>query len=219
MRPIAEIGKYRKIIFDFDGVIADTDTYRYQLLKEVLEKHHIHLDGNEDDLIGITTQKFLSDHFGHLDKATMADIINERRSLFFKHIARYSHLFPGAKDTLIKLKQSGYSLFLATSNDQEMITRLLSHHRIDGIFQSVFPKEITEDARTMKKSYKNVLAQMKASGEDCLVIEDSSTGVMAAKEAGLFCVGFNRNDDPNVIENADIVLGTYAELRRLFGIG
>lgn len=219
MRPIAEIRKYRKIIFDFDGVIADTDAYRYQLLKEVLKKYHIHLDGYEDDLIGITTQKFLSDHFGHLDKATMADIINERRNQFFRHIGRYSHLFPEAKDTLIKLKQGGYFLFLATSNDQEMITRLLSHHRLNGIFQSVFPKEITENAHTMKKSYKNVLAQMRASGEDCMVIEDSSTGVMAAKEAGLFCVGFNRNDDPMVIENADIVLGTYAELRRLLGVG
>lgn len=213
-----ELMQKKNLIFDFDGVIADTDYGRYKLLKIILAKYDIKLKHSIEDIKGISTKKFLKDNFAFLSKPIMQDIISERRNLFFNNLDKYCFVYPGAVETIIDLKKLGYDLYLATSNDEEMIAKLLDYSGLKKIFIRVVPREQSEDYLSGKKNYNQVLAILKKKANDCIVIEDSPAGVIAAKNASIFCIAFNHDNNSIVTEKADIIIKNYSEFRKLLNL-
>lgn len=52
-----------------------------------------------------------------------------------------------------------------------------------------------------------------------IIIEDSLVGIQSAKDNAVFCIAFNRYDDPIIADLADVLVKTYGDLRQIFGIG
>ncbi len=208
------------IIFDFDGVIADTDAGRFESLSELLYKYAIDLKSitNIRDLTGKSTEKFLCDNFKSLSETDINKIISERKKIFLSNLDKYCIVYPGAVETLRDLHKAGFELILATSNDMQLTKKLLEYHGIIKFFQKIFTREQTENKYTKTKDYRLVLKLLKRNSNECVVIEDSLIGVMAAKNADIFCIAFDRYDDDNVRKKADVLMKDYNDLRNLFRI-
>ena len=208
------------LIFDFDGVIADTDKGRFEALSEVLSRRGIDLKSSctIKDLLGISTGRFLRDKFPSFSSPVIRDIISERRHLFFNNLNKHCIVFPGAVDTVIDLHKAGFQLTLATSNDTQTINILIEYIGISQFFNSVLGREQTENSSSGLKDYGLVLNILNKNPVECIVIEDSPVGVTAAKDVGLFCIAFERYKSRILSEKADIIIHNYDELRRLFSI-
>ncbi len=205
------------LIFDLDGVIVDTDIGRYEVLNEILVQYGIDLKSNytPEYLTGISTEKFLKDWFAYLP---IHDIIAKRRYFFFRNLDKYCIEYPGAVETIKDLHKAGYELSLATSNDAQMTKKMLKHIGITEFFHNVLSREQTENQLTGKKDYGQVLKILDKKPGECIVIEDSPIGVVAAKNAHIFCIAFERYKSTVIHENADIIITDYEDLRRLFAV-
>lgn len=219
MMPL-ELKRVKCLIFDFDGVIADTDNGRFDALCEVLARKGIDLKniGSVDDLLGVSTKRFLKDKFPSFSPPVIADIISERRDLFFNHLEKYCTVYPGAVDTIRELHYAGYRLTIATSNDTYTINTLVEFVGISRFFTSILAREQTENEKTGLKDYGLVLDILNKKAGECIVIEDSPVGVTAAKNAGLFCIAFERDRSHIINGKADIIIHDYDELRRVLSI-
>lgn len=207
-------------IFDFDGVIADTDTGRFEALNDVLAQRDVDLKRSctVEDLQGKSTKRFLNEQFPSFSPGVIGDIITERRRLFFDHLEKYCIVYPGAAETINDLHHAGFQLALATSNDSFTINTLLEFVGVKPLFNSILSREQTENGATGLKDYGLVMNILNKNKGECIVIEDSPVGVTAAKNADLFCIAFERFESDLLRREADIIIHDYDELRRLFNL-
>jgi beta-phosphoglucomutase-like phosphatase (HAD superfamily) len=207
--------KVKILIFDLDGVIADTDTGRFILLKDILSEYGIDIEmkNNVHDLSGISTLKFLKQFYPEISSFHDA-IVSKRHQQYLADLQKYCIPFPDSLDVIRNLS-SRYTLYIATTNDPAIAEKLLVHLRVRQYFKEIFGRNITEYQTDNIKSYKTTLSLLNISSSDCMVIEDSRIGIEAAKKEHIFCIGFNPGEDPSLNEIADVSVKNYAELERL----
>jgi len=208
------------IIFDFDGVIADTDRGRFELLKNLLTEYGIILGERSTitDIRGITTQKFLKSKYPELSQAEIDRVIELRRREYMGNLQKYCIPVEGALDTIKELCEYNYNLILATSNEREPAEELLIHLGIKNNFSCIFTKEDLEMEGSPSKNYAHVLNAVGKNAEECIAIEDSPIGIMSAKEAGIPCVAFGSNCGEDAGKYAIYHASDYRELRKFFGL-
>ncbi len=211
-----KIPKINNLIFDLDGVLADTDKARYQILKQVLAEYDIDLEkiATVKDLEGISTKKFLERFLTDLKKYH-DDIIKKRHDIYLNNLEKFCIPFPNMKETLEYLANK-YTLYVATTNSLDIAIKLLEHLGIKHLFKDILGREKTENENRLK-DYSKVLKELKLDKNNCIVIEDSYVGIKAVKDAGLFCIGFNHYNNPEIDKLADIVVNSYLELKEILG--
>jgi beta-phosphoglucomutase-like phosphatase (HAD superfamily) len=179
------------LIFDFDGVIADTDLSRFKLLQKLLKPYGIDLSKKYElsDIIGISTKAFLSKKINSLNENQIEDIIKKRHNLYLNNLNDYCIPFDGMKE-LIKLYSRSYELVIVTTNSLETVSPQLKYLDIIDCFKWIIGNEICEDKNLVKtyKPIKNIINKLISS---CIVIEDSDVGVKAAREEGYYCIRFD----------------------------
>lgn len=184
----------KALIFDFDGLILDTETPDYQTWQSIYHEHGFELPQEEWGKIvggwGIST----------FDAAAHLSLLSQGRldsvSLRDRHRSETSALMlsqpvlPGVIDILHEAKQLGLKLAIGSSSPHSWVD---THARRLGIFD-YFDAVVCEDevgiGRT--KPYPDVylaaLKQLQVQKNEAIVFEDSPNGVKAAKSAGIFVV-------------------------------
>jgi phosphoglycolate phosphatase-like HAD superfamily hydrolase len=127
--------KTTSLIFDFDGVIADTDTGRFLVLNEILKKYGLNLydSFSREDIVGYSTKGFLKKNLTELTLNEIDEIVAERHKLFFSGLDKYCISFQNMKET-VEYFNNRYKLFIATTNDVENVKRMLKHLGIFELF-------------------------------------------------------------------------------------
>lgn len=120
-------------------------------------------------------------------------LVETKRNLFNDAFDQKEDLYllDGVEDLIKELNQKGMQLILASSSANVTIQRIFNRFNLDKYFTHKvsgedFPKSKPHPAIFLKASE---LAQTAV--ENCIVIEDSTNGIMAAKAAGIYCVGYD----------------------------
>lgn len=209
--------KVKCILFDFDGVLADTEAGRFGQLCELLSERGIDLKKrcNEKNLVGLSTTAFFRKFFPEMDERHIEEIAYIRHTDYLTNLKKYCIPYPHAAEAVKMLKEKGYTLVLATANETKSAYILLNHVGVDQYFSAVFGRELMEDGYG-NKSYDFIKNRIEFSPGECVVIEDSYIGVSASKKAGYFTIAMNRYNDEQVKKSADIVVNDFTELINLF---
>lgn len=206
------------ILFDFDGVIAETDSGRIQLLSQILDSRGI--DSTKimtQDIIGLSTATFLRNTYPELTEKIINDIILIRQQLFFSNLIEYCKPYPLAKET-IKLLSTNFDLQLATTNSYSNALLMLKFLGLSEFFSKTYGREIIENEHGIK-DYNLITNQIGHKVENTIVIEDSEVGVNSAKKAGFFCIGFNHYNSESIENNADFVVSSFKQIQNyLYGV-
>ena len=120
------------IVFDFDGVIADTDSGRFLLLSEILAHYQIDMNSKYsfNDIIGLSTKTFLKSNFKELNDDQISEIISLRHDKYLANLNKYCIPIPFVID-LIKILYSKHKrLAIATTNDKNITIKMLDHFNI-----------------------------------------------------------------------------------------
>jgi HAD superfamily hydrolase (TIGR01509 family) len=179
------------LIFDYDGVIADTDLGRYKLLKNILVDYDIDLSKrfNQKDLIGLSTHAFLVKNFKNLRRFEINMIIQRRYELFFSNLSEYCLPYENMKET-IEYFHSKFELAIVTTNNVENVKIQLKYFGIINYFKWIIGREKSE-GKDLTKTYRMVPDTLKKKVSECIVIEDSDIGVNAARLEGFYCIRFD----------------------------
>ncbi len=181
----------KALIFDFDGIIIDSESPELQVWQEVFVEHGRELGlGLWADLIGRPSNHF--DLYGYFQEniAPEADIETLRQTRRARVIAltEAQPVLPGVLDYLRAASTLGLKIGVASSSSGRHVLGHLARLELLDYFHSTKCFEDTETHKPDPGPYRAVLAELGVSADEAIAFEDSPNGVSAAKSAGIFCV-------------------------------
>ena len=179
------------LIFDFDGVIIDTETPDFVTWRETFEQHGVELDRSWwTQFIGGSSQRM--DICGLLHELTRRPVdcetlLHERRRRYVE-VVESNPLLPGILDYIQQAKGLGLKLGIASSSGHDWVDGHLERRGLSHYFDSVNCADDVARVKPDPELYLLAAANLGTVPGNALVIEDSANGVTAAKSAGAFCV-------------------------------
>lgn len=213
--------KYKAIIFDLDGTLIDSMQLWREVDAEFLNSRGIEVPS---DLFAylphgnsfIQTAQYFKDRFSLPDSAE--SIMQEWTDMVGHHYETVVPLKPGAKELVTRLHSLGVIIGLGTSNSYELAEKSL---RFNGIWE-FFHCAVTGDLHLKGKPFPDIYLlaaeRLGVDPKDCVVIEDTLTGVQAGKAAGMTVFGIydadSIEDHPKIKEHADAFYEDYYSLTK-----
>jgi HAD superfamily hydrolase (TIGR01509 family) len=205
------------VIFDMDGVIVDTEpVHRYAYYKQFAELNIEVTEAMYTSFTGFSTRntfQTLKENF-QLEHE-VEDLIQRKRSIFNDAFDTKEdlELLEGVRDLIEDLHQNGIQLIVASSASKVTIDRVFTRFRLHDFFTHIVSGEDFPKSKPHPAIFEHAASLSIAPKENCIVIEDSTNGVKAAKAAGIFCVGYNseHSKDQN-LEEGDRIINHFNEL-------
>lgn len=207
----------KTVIFDMDGVIVDTEpVHKYAYYKhfeelniEVSEELYASFTGNS------TRNVFqrIKDTFQLNDD--VEDLILRKRFLFNDAFDTKEDLFliEGVEDLIKELHQSGIELILASSASKGTIQRVFNRFNLHQYFSHTVSGEDFPKSKPHPAIFLHAASLSIHPKENCIVIEDSTNGVAAAKAADIYCVGYrSSNSKLQDLTKADLIVNHFNEI-------
>lgn len=177
---------YDAILFDFDGVLADSEPLHYRCWKEILAPYGIALEWDvyADNYIGISDRvmlaKFCEAASPPVELQTLIDQYPRKRDRFREMMARELPFFEGCREFLETL--GAYKLAVVSSSGKLEIEPPLERAGLRGYFRTLVCGGDVRNQKPAPDPY--LLAAEKLEARRPLVIEDSAAGVESARAAG-----------------------------------
>ena len=205
----------RAIVFDFDGLILDTEEPIYRSWLEVYEAHGEALPFERwVQTVGSTTAEFHPQH--HLEERLgrpLTQEVIERRIGRRTEMILAQQLLPGILQHLDAAKSLGLKLGVASSSTRDWVSGHLDRLGILGRFDCVRCRDDVASAKPAPDLYIAVLDCLGVSPAEALALEDSPNGVIAAKRTGMRCVAIPNSITAQLdLSAADIVLPSLSEV-------
>jgi len=204
----------RACIFDLDGVIVDTARLHYLAWKRLASELGIDLtpEYNEklkgvsriDSLNLILEMKRIS-----LSEEEKNRLAEKKNKWFLEYIHSMSEadIFPGVRELLAGLKETGVRTALASSSKNAFT--ILRQLGITNQFEVAVDGNMITHTKPHPEIFTKTATLLNLPPETCLVIEDAAAGVAAAKAAGMCCVGVG---DKEMLREADLIVSGVSEL-------
>jgi HAD superfamily hydrolase (TIGR01509 family) len=181
----------KALIFDFDGIIIDSESPELLAWQEIFAAHRRELDLNVwADLVGRPRNHFdLYSYFqDQIDPA--ADLVRLRKDRRARVIAltEQQPVLPGVHDYLRSARDLGLKIGMASSSSANHVRGHLQRLELLHYFHTTKCFEDTESHKPEPAPYLAVLDELGISPDEAVAFEDSPNGVTAARAAGIFCV-------------------------------
>jgi beta-phosphoglucomutase family hydrolase len=196
------------IVWDLDGVIADTAEYHYQAWREVLEKRGVEFS-REDfmPLFGRRHDAIIKFVLGNgLPKKELETISEEKQQNYRRRLAGNVRSMPGAVELIKSLYEYGLKQAIASSAVPENIEIVVKELCIADCFQAIINGMEVEEGKPDPQIFRLAAKRLKVKPENSMVIEDAIAGVVAAKQAGMKCIAVTNSHPKNSLKNADLVV-------------
>ncbi len=205
------------MIFDMDGVIVDTEpVHRYAYFKHFEELNIPVTEEMFTSFTGNSTRNVfqrIKDIFNL--EHEVEDLIQRKRAIF-NDAFDYKEdleLLEGVEKLIKDLHQNGMQLILASSASKVTIERVFKRFGLHQYFTHIVSGEDFPKSKPHPAIFEHAASLSIAAKENCIVIEDSTNGVKAAKAAGIYCVGYNSiHSKLQNLSEADVVINHFEEL-------
>ncbi len=208
------------IVFDFDGVLADSEPLHFDAFRRVLAAHGVTLTREEydarylgfDDAGGF--RAILSDRGQSPDAAAIAALVEEKLHVFEDVVGDRNVLFPGAAECVRRLGAS-LPLAIASGALTQDIDLILSGTGLRDAFEVVVGAEHTPRSKPHPDPYALAVRLLQERGRvppgaaavaGCVAIEDSRWGIQSARAAGLRCIAVTTSYQAGDLTEADLVV-------------
>ena len=204
------------LVFDFDGLILDTETTDFQSWQEVYLAHGCELRLEDwADCVGRPAGHF--DPFEHLERLSGVRIerahVRAQRSARMRELNLLQPVLPGVRDYLRVARELGLKIGLASSSDRAWVKGHLGRLGLLNYFDAIKCVEDTGAHKPDPAPYLAVLDTLGVLPTGAVAFEDSPHGVAAAKAAGMLCVAVPNSVTRRLgLDRADIVLDSLASL-------
>jgi beta-phosphoglucomutase family hydrolase len=198
------------VLWDMDGVIADTADYHYGAWRDVFGERGVafskadfmrHFGQRHDTII----------KFALGDKLTPEEIdaIAEKKQVLYRErVSKNVVPLPGAIELINLLNKNGIKIAIATSAVPKNIDVILKGLGIQDSFRTIaFGTEVAE-GKPSPQIFQLAASRLGVRPADCVVIEDAIAGVAAARRAGMKCVAVTNSHPGRDLKNADLIVDT-----------
>ena len=202
----------KAIIFDMDGVIIDLEKYWKQAEYEVFTSLGVKITNEDSEMTkSMTTSEVTKFWYRKYPwKNKDLNIVEQMViSRVIEFIETENCQINGVKSFIKKLKTNNYKIGLATNSPNRIISVVLNKLDILHLFDFIISAEFEEKGKPDPAIYHKAAKRLETKPEDCIVIEDSNSGMLAAKNAGMTVIAYiNGNKEINY-EIADYKLDSF----------
>jgi len=195
----------KAIIFDMDGVLLDSE----RLWPEIeFERYRKLIPGWTREHHKLLTGLSLNDSYRMFVDKFNLDMRWEEYDGFYRKMAGEVYLqltkfYPGAEEMLEELKEQGIPMGLATSSPNYWLDIIYERFPLKEYLDCIMgADDVGGKGKPSPDLYVKVINEMRLIPEECVAIEDSLNGIVSAKRAGLFAMGFRNghNGDADLSE-------------------
>jgi len=200
------------LLFDLDGVIIDTEPQYDIFWKKTGEDYQLGIENFERVIKGTTLPNILAKYFSHLSEKERQDIID---SVYAFESQMDMTPIPGVLEFLAELKESGVKTGLVTSSDDVKLAAVF--HKLP-ILKEYFNTIVSANRITQGKPhpmcYLLAAEDLNVSPQDCIVFEDSFTGIASGNAAGMKVIGLSTtNSAESIQDKVAKVIPNFIELK------
>jgi beta-phosphoglucomutase len=206
----------RAIVFDFDGVLANSEPLHLRSYQTVLSELGIALDREEyythylgyDD---VTAFKVISERRGQRwSDAAIAEILERKTVVFDDIVAASDVLYPEAIPCVRRLAEA-MPLGIASGALRHEIAAILRRADLEDCFRFIVAAGETAASKPAPDPYRRAAELHGVPPGQCVAIEDSRWGIASAKGAGLRCVGITQTYPAAGLPGADAIIDSLNE--------
>ena len=212
----------RAVIFDFDGVLVNSEPLHFRAMRDSLVPEGIVIDSTEylrsyvayDDRAAI---RLALEQHGQPSDLVRVEIVADRKARMFAELKGDVPFFPGARELVRGLRREEVPLGIASGARCSEIEDLLEAGDLRDSFAAIVGADNVERTKPHPDPYLEALRRLQPlapglQAADCVAIEDTPPGIAAARAAGMITVGVAHTYDADVLASAHHVLPS---LRRL----
>lgn len=211
---------FRAVIFDLDGVLADSEPWWNEIDKKLLGEYGVTYRGEcHRNVLGVSYRlavEFYKKVFGL--SAPTEELMRRRGEIAAEFFTKRVGLFPSTRAVLTELRQMNLRLAVATSSVGASARPFLDRHRLTAFFDVIVTGEEIERGKPAPDIYLSAAEKLGIPADACLVIEDALSGIAAGKAAGMRVAAI---PDTRFVEareyekQADYLLGNLSEIPAL----
>ena len=205
------MSRFKAVLFDMDGVLINTEPLHFRMWKEVFRNRGVEIDyEGYKDCIG-ATEEFLRElifkNYGadfREDKKLKEEAMAVKKRL----IAEEGFpKMPGGEEMLKNLHEAGFLLAIASSSSVSFIELAMDYIGVRQYFHVINSGENVAHSKPAPDIYLDTARRLGTAPGECIVLEDSENGSIAATSAGMVCVGLDNPDSGKQnLERARVVI-------------
>lgn len=210
------------IIFDFDETLIDLEAQHrgaHEALCRDLDAEFLDLPESFRKSSGMRIIDDIRQMRAHFGWTEPEEELFARRQQHFDALCDRAplQLMPGVEQTVRALHERGWTLAITSSAVGSSIDRILRRLRLRDCFRLIVDGSEVVHGKPDPEAYLLTAKKLGVRAEECMVVEDSQVGVLAAKNAGMFCVAVpNPNAlTPQDVSAADLVVQRIDEVLRV----
>jgi HAD superfamily hydrolase (TIGR01509 family) len=206
---------FKAVVFDFDGLILDTEGPIYEAWREIYREHG--LDFPPSQWMHEIGQASLFDPFEELERRLGRSLDRERlaaqRRVRVRELVEAQPLLPGVVEWRGEARGLGLKLGIASNSNREWVLGHLDRLGIGDGWDCVRCRDDVERPKPEPDIYIAVAECLGVRPGEAIAVEDSPHGLRAAKAAGLYCIAVPNPMTADLdFEGADLRLSSLAEL-------
>jgi HAD superfamily hydrolase (TIGR01509 family) len=208
--------KLKAILFDCDGIIADTEPLHLAAFKQTLADEGIHLTDKQyyEEYLALDDRGCFKKAYSYYSKdlsfRKLQELIARKAHYFEPVLEKNLKLFPGVAE-FIKIAAESYPLAIASGARRREIDLILTHGQLKDYFQAIISADDVVNGKPDPESFLLACERVKSTDASitpasCLVIEDSFHGIHAAVAAGMRCLAVTNSYPKEQLTEADLVV-------------
>jgi len=221
----------RAVIFDFDGVITDSEILHLRAFNQALAQHGMEITKEDyyKDYLGLTDLDLLNllvnESLLKADAREIANLAEQKKQIFEKLAKAEGSIIEGVRDFLQMLKQNNIPMAICSGALLTEIELILEEGRLRSFFEVIVSAEQVKKGKpnpeglllTLQK-LNRIVSPAQAGIQNpilpnhCIVIEDSHWGLEAAKAAGMHTIAITNSYDADQLAMAEKVVTQLSEL-------
>lgn len=214
----------RAVIFDFDGVITDSEILHLRAFNQVLAQHNIEITEEVyyKDYLGFTDRDCFESVAGKnnlgLDSAQIANLIKQKNVIFDELAGNEATIFEGVPEFLQMLTDNKIRRAICSGALLIDIQPILEKSQLGPFFEEIVSAEQIEKGKPDPEGFLLALKKLNEgiqnsiAANECVVIEDSHWGLEAAIAAGMHTVAITNTYDAEQLTMAEKIVERFSEL-------
>jgi len=208
----------KAVIFDMDGVIVNSEPLHHLAYKKMFEEFKLDVSNSlYESFTGQSTYSICEQLCEIFDLKVDANALVLSKRKHFKVIFENDSSFEmidGAMNLIKDYFENNLTLVLASSASMTNIERIFKKFDLNKFFKAKISGADLKESKPNPEIFVKAAELAGFKKEECIVIEDSTSGIMASKSAGIYCVGYNSYNSKNQnYDNANLVVSDLNEIK------
>jgi beta-phosphoglucomutase family hydrolase len=203
----------KAVIFDMDGTVVDTTRIEYDAWKQIFDEQQVDFPYEEYiQVLGAKGAEIVKERID-MNEDQIEELL-EKKETYLKQLVEKNglQLIPDVEKVLREIRKLNLKMALATGSSQEKLDFILERFQIRQYFDVFVTADDVENGKPDPEVFLKAAEKLNVPPQECVVMEDASNGVEAAKNAHMTCIAITSTRGKDQLEKADLVIDHYKDL-------